>query len=125
MERLHTIMKTFSSLLCTALFALALARSAAAQNAASAPPNPCPADKDRHRLDFWIGEWDVVTTQGNPAGHSVVQSVAGGCGLLENWTDSGAGPVVGEDQAVVVHRSGIRAWLGAASGTVRSPALEP
>jgi len=51
------------------------------------PPSPCVNNADRHRFDFWIGEWDVLTTQGAKAGQSVVQPIAGGCGLLENWTD--------------------------------------
>lgn len=55
------------------------------------PPTPCVNDANRHRFDFWIGEWDVVTAQGGKAGESVVQPIAGGCGLLENWTDMRGG----------------------------------
>jgi len=44
---------------------------------------------ERHRFDFWIGEWDVTTSpkkEGSKGGSSVIQSVSGGCALLENWT---------------------------------------
>ena len=48
---------------------------------------PCLADPHSHEFDFWIGEWDVFATGTNKlVGHSLVQSISGGCGLLENWT---------------------------------------
>ncbi|HEY4129283.1 MAG TPA: hypothetical protein VGM50_01600 [Gemmatimonadaceae bacterium] len=54
----------------------------------SIPPavTPCAGATERHQFDFWIGEWDVTTPDGTPQGKSSVQSMAGGCGLLENWT---------------------------------------
>jgi hypothetical protein len=54
--------------------------------AAAKPPTPCLNDPDFRRFDFWVGEWDVTTKGGAPVGKSSVQSVSGGCGLLENWT---------------------------------------
>ncbi|MFI5228084.1 MAG: hypothetical protein ACHQWU_03380 [Gemmatimonadales bacterium] len=59
----------------------------AAQSAAASPPTPCVGDANRHRFDFWIGEWEVRTPAGRLDGHSSVQPIAGGCGLLENWSD--------------------------------------
>lgn len=53
---------------------------------AGIPASPCPNDPDRHRFDFWVGEWRVTTQDGHAVGSSSVQSMAGGCGLLENWT---------------------------------------
>lgn len=55
------------------------------------PPTVCVNDPERHRFDFWIGEWSVTTPDGKPAGSSVVESVSGGCALLENWTSLGGG----------------------------------
>jgi len=52
------------------------------------PPNPCAGNPDRRRFDFWIGEWEVTTPDGHAVGSSSVQSMAGACGLLENWTAS-------------------------------------
>ena len=81
-----------------------LAHSAPAQTATSAstssasnnpapkgPPTVCVNDRERHRFDFWIGEWDVTTPDGKPAGSSVIESVSGGCALLENWTSRSGG----------------------------------
>ena len=56
-----------------------------AQAAAAAAPSACANDANRHRFDFWIGEWEVRTPAGRLDGHSSVQPVSGGCGLLENW----------------------------------------
>ena len=48
---------------------------------------PCSAEPHSHDFDFWIGEWDVYQTGTQTlVGHSVVQSISGGCAILENWT---------------------------------------
>jgi hypothetical protein len=52
---------------------------------------PCADAPERHRFDFWIGEWEVTTPAGGHAGTSSVQSVSGGCALLENWTSVSGG----------------------------------
>jgi hypothetical protein len=51
---------------------------------------PCMANSHAREFDFWAGEWNVVITKTNaPAGHSLIQIIAGGCALLENWTSPG------------------------------------
>ena len=73
-------MKT-SILLCFAGFV----SSALAQT----PPVAAPVN---HDFDFWLGEWNVTTPDGKPAGTSRIESVSNGHGLLENWTgDPSAG----------------------------------
>jgi hypothetical protein len=74
------------------LFAATLiAVSAAAPIIAQGPtPNACAAP-DRHKFDFWIGEWEVKVSAGATVGKSSVQPIAGGCGMLENWTASAGG----------------------------------
>lgn len=48
---------------------------------------PCSTEPHSHDFDFWIGEWNVYQTGTKTlVGHSVVQSISGGCGILENWT---------------------------------------
>jgi hypothetical protein len=54
--------------------------------------HPCAHHAEYRQFDFWIGEWDVVTTQGhNPAGTSSIQPIIDQCVLLENWTGGGGG----------------------------------
>ena len=50
--------------------------------------NPCKANPEFRQFDFWIGEWDVKTPQGQPAGSSSVQLILGECIIIENWTSS-------------------------------------
>jgi hypothetical protein len=48
---------------------------------------PCLTRAESRRFDFWVGEWDVKSAQGQPAGQSSVQRLLEGCALYENWTD--------------------------------------
>ena len=52
---------------------------------------PCAAEPHSHDFDFWIGDWEVYQTGTKfLVGHSLVQSIAGDCALLENWTSTQA-----------------------------------
>lgn len=91
---------TFSFLFIVAIVAFARAvpaqtsTNSAGATAASAPAGPpavCVNDPERHRFDFWIGEWNVTTPGGTTVGSSVIESVSGGCALLENWTSARGG----------------------------------
>jgi hypothetical protein len=90
-------------------------------------PTPCADAPERHRFDFWIGEWEVTTPAGGHAGSSSVQSVSGGCALLENWTSAGGGqgkslnafnPAVGQWQQYWIGQDGnptefrASSWVG-------------
>jgi len=52
---------------------------------------PCQSRAESHLFDFWIGEWDVTTPQGQPAGKSSVQQILSQCVIFENWTDRQGG----------------------------------
>jgi tetratricopeptide (TPR) repeat protein len=52
---------------------------------------PCVSRSESHLFDFWIGEWDVTTPQGQPAGRSSVQQILSQCVIFENWTDGQGG----------------------------------
>lgn len=53
---------------------------------AQTPPPPPKLPAESRQFDFWIGEWDVTNPAGKTAGHSRVDSIANGAGLLENWS---------------------------------------
>lgn len=47
---------------------------------------PCAYAKENRQLDFWLGEWDVSTTQGAvPAGTSKIELILEECVVQENW----------------------------------------
>lgn len=49
---------------------------------------PCLYTPEARLFDFWAGNWDVKTQDGNVAGTNTIQSTVGDCALIENWTDS-------------------------------------
>jgi hypothetical protein len=60
----------------------------AAPARAQKPPKPAtpPCTAPEHRqFDFWVGEWEVTQPNGTLAGTNRIESILGGCVLLENW----------------------------------------
>src|SRR5689334_19615052 len=93
----HPPFTTMKQTVLIFVIATVAARSSAAQAATASgsatppmrpPPTVCVNDPERHRFDFWIGEWNVTTQGGTTVGSSVIQSVSGGCALLENWSSA-------------------------------------
>jgi hypothetical protein len=41
------------------------------------------------QFDFWVGDWDVTTSNGRKAGTNRITSIDGGCALREEWQGSG------------------------------------
>ena len=72
-----------SAALLVILWAL---QSAPAQKATPTPPCSTP---EHRQFDFWIGEWDVVTPSGKPAGRNSITREFGGCVLQERWQGAG------------------------------------
>ena len=52
---------------------------------------PCESRPESHQFDFWIGDWDVKTQQGQLAGHSHIEQILGQCVIFENWTGTQGG----------------------------------
>ncbi len=62
-------------------------RTAADKNA-----RPCHYDARYRQFDFWIGDWDVTTPQGQQAGTNTIEKILNDCVLLENWLGASAAP---------------------------------
>jgi len=58
-------------------------RASAGPAAPKGPPCSGPA---YHQFDFWIGQWEVQTPKGTPAGENKVEKILEGCALRESWT---------------------------------------
>jgi hypothetical protein len=67
---------------------LLLAVLLAADQAPPTQAKPC-SQPEYRQFDFWVGDWDVATADGKPAGRNRIEVVEGGCGLQENWTGTG------------------------------------
>jgi tetratricopeptide (TPR) repeat protein len=47
---------------------------------------PCAFTPENRQFDFWVGQWDVTTTEGGvPAGTSRIELILEDCVVLENW----------------------------------------
>ena len=79
-----------SVLLC---IVLGLAPAAQGQSKKKAPPpvagkaTACSTPAHR-QFDFWLGDWNVSTPQGAPAGTNHVERLLEGCALQEHWEAS-------------------------------------
>jgi hypothetical protein len=58
----------------------------ALQVQAAHPPEACSDMEAAHALDFWLGSWDVLDREGDLLGHNRIESVVGGCAIVEEWT---------------------------------------
>jgi hypothetical protein len=98
------------------LAALSLAGPAPAQ---TTPPPARPPES--RQFDFWVGEWDVTDPDGKPAGTNTVEAIAGGAGLLENWTgDPAAGGGSGKSLNTynVAKGQWQQFWVGSGGGVL-------
>lgn len=73
----------------SALFSLSLLLSLPLQAQAADLKKPACADAAFHQFDFWVGDWDVTTPQGKPAGRNRIQAILDGCAISEEWTGAG------------------------------------
>jgi hypothetical protein len=65
--------------------AAALAASVSGQTA-GAPTSPCRSAAEYRAFDFWIGDWEVESAAGKPAGVSRIELLLDQCVVFENWT---------------------------------------
>lgn len=76
-----------------------------------APPSPpCQQGEIHSQFDFWIGEWDVFSPQGDLAGTNRIEKTQGGCLLVENWTGAGGGTGTSMNFYNPVSRKWIQIW---------------
>ena len=63
---------------------LGLLLGMALNTSAQTPPPALPPES--RQFDFWVGDWEVSNPAGKLAGRSKIELIAGGAGVLENWT---------------------------------------
>lgn len=69
-----------------------LALAARAQDGSSAAPagepaRPCGVPEHK-QFDFWVGDWEVRSPQGELRGHNRIEAIEGGCALRETYSTS-------------------------------------
>ena len=66
------------------------ARFASLVEQANRNRSPCEYKLENRQFNFWVGDWDVVTTDdGSRAGISHIERAIGNCVIWENWTSRG------------------------------------
>jgi hypothetical protein len=98
----------------TSLFAQStFAQSTLAQSTSNKPPalptpHPCESDPAYHKLDFWVGTWDVYDNHdGTLNGTDVVEKIVGGCAIVENWREADGS---GEGKSLFYYQRARKQW---------------
>ena len=69
---------------------------------------PCAYASENRQFDFWLGEWNVETTQGGiPSGQSKIELILEDCVVLENWQSNG-NPYSGKSYNI--YNSALKRW---------------
>ena len=81
--------------------------------------HPCAHKPEYRQFDFWIGEWDVFTSQGhNPVGSSSIQLIIDQCVLLENWTGGSGGNGKSFNHYDTASKKWIQDWVDSQSNSI-------
>ena len=75
------------TLTAVVLCALTVPRGASGQ--AERPP-PCDDVEAYHRLDFWVGSWEVRVDD-RKVGENRIERILDGCALMEHWASASGG----------------------------------
>lgn len=70
---------------------------------------PCRYAEKSREFDFWIGEWDVKNTQGQPAGKSKIELMLGDCVIYENWVS--AAPNLYSGKSFNLYNASTQKWM--------------
>lgn len=85
------MMQSLSRAVVPALLLIAFA--AFAQDSTSPPSPACEGSPGFDDFDFWVGEWDVYSTDGQERllGHNRITKHYGDCLVMEEWESAGGG----------------------------------
>jgi hypothetical protein len=70
-------------------------------------PVPCNDEPAYHKLDFWVGNWNVFNTHdGSKDGTNLIEKILNGCALVENWHDVTGG----EGKSLFYYQRATKQW---------------
>jgi hypothetical protein len=79
-------MKSRHFFCCVVSLFAALAAAQTPSTPAVPGPHYCEKDPAYHKLDFWVGNWDVYDSHdGSLGGTDLVERILDGCAIVENW----------------------------------------
>ncbi len=80
---------------------------------------PCAFSPEARQFDFWLGSWDVKTTQGDLAGTNDIRIGAGKCVLIENWKSASGTPGQSLNFYDFATKKWNQIWVDASGGVTR------
>lgn len=99
--------------------------SASAQTPRARPAS-CDKDPTYHKLDFWLGDWDVFDLKsGERDGTNRIEKTLKSCAILENWTEA-SDHSEGKSLFYVVRATGTwkQIWVEDSGGTKEKRLLD-
>jgi len=70
---------------------------------------PCAYKAEYRQFDFWVGDWNVVTTKdATSAGVSHIERTVGDCVIWENWTSLGTSGYAGKSYNI--YNPSLKRW---------------
>lgn len=79
---------------------------------------PCEFSEIHRQFDFWVGEWDVFTPQGQQAGTNSIQKDEQGCVLVEHWIGGGGGTGMSINYYDPGKEKWVQQWVASGGGLI-------
>jgi hypothetical protein len=83
--------------------------------AVAQPPDPqaypCQHQARFRAFDFWLGDWEVRTGDGQLAGHNTIRSAERGCLITEHWTNTSGGTGMSINYLDTIKDKWVQVWL--------------
>jgi hypothetical protein len=102
--------------------AAAVAQTEASTDGNSSSPAagsfPCEKQEKFREFDFWVGEWDVHTPDGKPAGRNVIESSERGCVLIERWAGAGGSTGISMNYLDATTDEWVQVWTDASGSQI-------
>jgi hypothetical protein len=80
---------------------------------------PCIYSSEARQFDFWLGDWEVFSLNGQKVGTNSIQMFADGCGVMENWTDTVGGNGKSINYYDANTQKWYQHWIGSGGGALR------
>ena len=79
---------------------------------------PCEHNERFGEFDFWLGDWDVHTADGQYAGHNRIERAERGCVLTEHWVGAAGGTGMSVNYLDLASSEWVQVWNAAGGSQI-------
>lgn len=79
---------------------------------------PCEHNERFGEFDFWLGDWDVHTAEGQYAGHNSIERAERGCLLTEHWVGAAGGTGMSVNYVDLATNEWVQVWNAAGGSQI-------